>query len=56
MTKYFTVVLETFDGCQYGLLPLCVVACNEEHAKRAATEMAEDDGWERVKVQMVLSK
>lgn len=50
--KYFTVILETFDGHQYGLLPIAVLEQDEESAKRAAIKIALDDGWERVKVQM----
>lgn len=52
--KYFTVVLDTYDGYQYGMLPLSVEAYNEDEAKHAAVKQAEDDGWQRVKVIMVL--
>lgn len=51
--RYYTVVLETFDGHQYGLLSLCVEACSEEEAKQDAVAQAVNDGWQRVKVQMV---
>lgn len=49
--KYFTVVLETFDGEQYGMLPLGVEAYDKEEAERIAVKEATDDGWQRVKVQ-----
>lgn len=54
VSKYYTVVLDTYDGQQYGLLSLCVEAYSEDEAKRKAVAQAEADGWQRVKVQFVL--
>lgn len=48
--RYFTVVLETFDGQQYGMLPLSIEAETKELAEIDAVNQAEDDGWEKVKV------
>lgn len=54
VSKYYTVVLETFDGEQYGMLPLCVKTYSKDEAERIATKEAEDDGWQRVKVQFTM--
>lgn len=54
VAKYYTVVLEIFDGEQYGMLPLSVKAYNEDEAKTEAIKQATDDGWQHVKVQFVL--
>lgn len=54
VSKFYTVVLETYDGAQYGILSLSVEAYDEDEAKKKAVEMAEADGWQRVKVQFVM--
>lgn len=54
VSKYYTVVLDTYDGQQYGLLSLAVEAYSKDEAEREAIKQAEADGWERVKVQFTM--
>lgn len=52
--KLYTVVLETYDGQQYGMMSLSIEAFSEQEARDKAVELAEEDGWKRIKVQFVL--
>jgi hypothetical protein len=52
--RNYTVVLDTFDGEQYGILPLSVLAWDEDDARYHAVKQATDDGWQKVKVMFVL--
>jgi hypothetical protein len=48
--KSYTVVLDVFDGQQYGMLPLAVLAWSEDEARHSAITLAMSDGWQRVRV------
>lgn len=54
VTRHYTVVLDVFDGCQYGIMPLAIEAYGKEEAEREAIKQATDDGWQRVKVQFTM--
>lgn len=52
--KTFTVVLDAFDGTQYGLLRVAVMADSKERAERDAIRDAEADGYAQVKLMFTL--
>lgn len=52
--RHFTIVLDAFDGYQYGMLPIAVFAYSVEEARRLALAEAEKDGWQKVKVMFEL--
>lgn len=54
--KFFTVVLDAFDGKQYGMLRICVQepTDSKKQAEATAIKQVTEEGFTQVKVMMVL--
>jgi hypothetical protein len=53
--RCYTVVIDAFDGRQFGMMPLAISAASKDEAERIAVKAAVDDGWEKVRVMFTLS-
>lgn len=55
LMNFYTVVLDAFDGQQYGLLRIAVQAATEDAAHREAIRQATEDGYTKIKIMMTLT-